>query len=79
MKENVGGLDRKMRWILGTAALVTAFTAPLPKGWRISLLAFGATEFLTAGSRYCPMNELLGVDTRKGAIRHAIKTVASLV
>ncbi len=63
MEHNVGGWDRDMRWVLGTAAAVTALLAPLPKSWRLGLLAFSATEFLTAGTRYCPLNKALGVDT----------------
>ena len=76
MIENVGGWDRRMRWILGSAALATALTAPIPRGWRISLLGFAATEFLTAGSRYCPVNQALGLNTRTQDVKEAVRGAA---
>ncbi len=62
-----------MRWFLGSAALLSGMLAPLPKSWRIGLLAFGATEFITAGTRYCPVNELIGINTRPSAISRVLK------
>ncbi len=64
--------------MLGSAALAAALLAPLPKGWRISLLAFGATEFLTAGARYCPINELLGINTNRQNVKRLITKSAEL-
>ncbi len=74
--KNVGGWDRNTRWILGSAALLAGLAAPLPKSWRIGLLAFGATEFLTAGSQYCPVNQLLGINTRRGEFKELVRKTA---
>ena len=76
MTENVGGWDRRMRWGLGATALVVALTAPIPRGWRISLVSFAATEFLTAGTRYCPLNQALGINTRTQDLKEAVEGAA---
>lgn len=65
MKINVGGWDQNTRFVLGSAAIVAALVGRLPRAWRIALLTLGAAEFTTATTRYCPVNELLGVDTRQ--------------
>lgn len=63
MKQNVGGTDRDIRLVAGTAAMVAGLLAPLSTGWRAGLLALGSAELFTATTRYCPLNEAVGVNT----------------
>ncbi|HVV73251.1 MAG TPA: DUF2892 domain-containing protein [Verrucomicrobiae bacterium] len=76
MKTNVGGWDRNLRWILGTGALVAGVLAPSRLPVRLTLLAFGAGELLTAGMRYCPVNEMLGVNTAGEGLKSEISSAA---
>lgn len=76
MKTNVGGWDRNVRWIVGAGALVAGAVAPLRLPWRIGLLAFGAAELITAGSRYCPVNEMLGRNTTGEGVKAELRSVA---
>ncbi len=76
MKPNVGGWDRNTRWILGTGALVAGLIAPVRRSWRIGLLAFAATELVTAGTRYCPVNQALGVNTAAEGLKSEVKSLA---
>jgi hypothetical protein len=46
-----------MRWILGAGALVAGLAAPLPKGWRISLLGFAASKLIKTMSTAQPLAE----------------------
>lgn len=79
MKNNVGEWDRNTRWIVGTGAILLSLAAPLPKGWKVGLLAFGATELLTGTSRYCPVNELIGVNTNYTGPREMARSLAHAV
>ena len=65
MKENVGGWDRKMRWIVGTGALAAALLAPLPKAWRWGAVVLAVTNLSTAATRYCPVSAAVGRNTAK--------------
>ncbi len=82
MKHNVGGWDRNTRFILGSAAFVAAIAAPMPKGWRFGLLSFALAELFTGSTRYCPINQALGIDTRKqdlaDAAEEAVDTAAEI-
>jgi hypothetical protein len=86
MKENVGGWDRNTRFIVGAAAMIAGATAPLPKSWKLGLIAFGATELITASTRYCPLNDALGINTQRGeliertksAVKDAVETVEAV-
>ncbi|HEX2099953.1 MAG TPA: DUF2892 domain-containing protein [Candidatus Synoicihabitans sp.] len=60
---NVGRAEQKVRLIAGTALLAAAAFAPVSRGWRIGLAAFGVAEILTGSIRYCPVSQLLGVNT----------------
>ncbi len=71
MKHNVGGWDQSTRFILGSAAILAAVAAPIPKGWRFGLLSFALAQLLTASTRYCPVNHALGIDTRKQDLAEA--------
>jgi hypothetical protein len=73
MKHNVGGWDRKVRWSFGSLALVLGLFGPWPKAWRTFLVLAGATDLLTAGTGYCPINQALGVNTRRDTLSEAAK------
>ncbi len=74
MTSNVGGWDRNIRWVLGAGALVASLTAPLPRGWRWGLMSFAASELLTAATQYCPVNQALGINTKRGRLARAART-----
>lgn len=65
MKENVGGWDRNMRWIVGGGSLAAALFAPLPKGWRLGALALAVSSLSSAATRYCPVSAAVGRNTAK--------------
>lgn len=76
MQKNVGGFDRRARFVLGPvlaivgiAALAGAITlAAGTLGVALAAIALvvGAILTVTAVTRTCPMNSLLGVDTYRG-------------
>ncbi len=76
MKTNVGGWDRNLCWIVGTGALMAGVFAPLRLPLRLGLLAFGASELITASTRYCPVNEMLGVNTTGEGLKSDLKSAA---
>jgi len=76
MKTNVGGWDRNVRWIVGAGALVAGMLAPVRLPWRLGLLALGASNLITAGTRYCPMNEVLGVNTTGEGLASEMRSAA---
>ncbi len=62
---NVGGTDRKLRWVGGTA-LVAVGAAALATGWTTAGAVVGLTGaglLLNAVTGFCAVNALLGVDT----------------
>jgi hypothetical protein len=48
MEKNVGGIDQKVRFILGVALLIGGTLAPLELYWRVGLLAVGLIALVTA-------------------------------
>jgi hypothetical protein len=58
-------MDRRIRFGLGAGALGLALLRPMQRRARIATLMFGASELLTATARYCPVSQLLGVNTCK--------------
>ncbi len=66
MKCNVGGIDRTARIVLGLVLLAVGFFVQLEMTWRIGVLVVGAIALITAFSRFCPINAMLGIDTSKG-------------
>ena len=61
MHQNVGPRERLIRLAIGTAAGAAAMA--VPRGWQRSALCGVSTAgFLTALTRYCPLNAALGVD-----------------
>jgi hypothetical protein len=63
MKRNVGGWDQNLRFAAFGAALVFALFAPIRLRWRLGALSVAASEFITGSNQYCPINDLLGIDT----------------
>jgi hypothetical protein len=66
MQENVGTIDRWVRVALG-AGLVTAGLSRLTRRTAAptALVGLGALVLESALTRVCPLNALLGVDTRR--------------
>ncbi|MFW6324839.1 MAG: YgaP family membrane protein [Desulfovibrionales bacterium] len=67
MKENVGGIDRKLRFAAGPGLLVLGYLGIGGRHGRtfglLTMLAgFALTE--TAITRVCPLNALFGIDSR---------------
>jgi hypothetical protein len=60
---NVGHTEQKLRLAAGTALLATAAFAPLSRGWRIGLATLAVAELATGAARYCPVSQLLGINT----------------
>lgn len=73
MKCNVGNMDRSIRMGLGLGALTVGVFGRLNKPLRATALVFGAMELFTAASRYCPVSDLLGVNTCKPEERAEIE------
>lgn len=62
MKRNVGGVDSKLRSLIGSALLGYG----LGSGSRGAMLA-GLAGLVTAAADYCPVNELMGLDTSENS------------
>ncbi len=65
IKINVGPRERLIRYGVGISALLAALS-PRVGGWRWLLGAIGVANVVTAATRYCPTNTLLGVDNTRG-------------
>ncbi len=63
MKCNVGGMDRSGRIVLGVVLLLVGLLAPLELTWRIVVLVVAAIALATAIMRFCPANQMFGIDT----------------
>lgn len=61
---NVGGIDRGTRLVLGAALILIAYLGLLPRAWLAAIsYAGGAVLFMTAVSSWCPLNQLIGINT----------------
>jgi hypothetical protein len=69
MRHNVGGLDRGLRSAVALGAVVIGFTRGIRAGKRAAVLGFAAIPFITAIVRYCPLNQLLGINTSRKEAR----------
>lgn len=63
---NVGGVDRGLRLAAGAVLSAVGSIMRLPSAWRAALLGVGVVALTTGLTGYCPLNQLLGVDTRHG-------------
>lgn len=61
---NVGGLDRKLRIIVGLVAIAFAIFGPADIAWKW-VGYFGAVPLLTGLIGWCPPYSLLGINTCK--------------
>jgi hypothetical protein len=73
MKPNVGSVDKVARVSLGVAFVFIGLLAPISTLARFIWVALSLALFVTAFSGYCPLNQLLGIDTRKENERIAIR------
>jgi hypothetical protein len=64
---NVGGADRMVRFVLGTAFVLAALLVPMAPIWTIALYVLAAIAWGTALLRFCPLNRLLGIDSCRPA------------
>jgi hypothetical protein len=62
-KCNVGRTEQKLRIGGGVALLAAAAFAPIGRGWKIGLAVLGAAEVITGTTRYCPVSQMLGINT----------------
>lgn len=65
---NVGGVDRAVRLAIGAVLPLAAALAPMGSGWRVVAGTVGGIALATALGGYCPLNQLLGVDTAHGPL-----------
>ncbi len=63
MKCNVGGIDRGVRTVVGLGFAAAAVLANVDPAWRWFFVAVAAIAFFTVVTRYCPLNQLIGLDT----------------
>ncbi len=66
MKPNVGPREQLFRIAVGSAAVAGAALLPRLRGWRWLLCAWGLANITTALTRYCPSNQLTGIDNTRG-------------
>ena len=64
MKQNVGPREQLFR--IGSAALIAAALQPKLARWRWLLGAWSLANIVTALSRYCPTNQVTGIDNTRG-------------
>ena len=68
MRENVGGADRARRSVAGPALVALGLTRLGAREGRLPgllALVLGALTTETAITRVCPLNAVLGLDTRR--------------
>jgi len=68
MQENVGNADRSVRFILGPSLMglgLTALGARQGRSAGLASIVTGALILESAITRVCPVNFLLGIDTRE--------------
>jgi hypothetical protein len=73
MKSNVGNVDKIARVSLGVAFVFIGLLAPISTVARFVWVALSMVLFVTAFSGYCPLNQLLGINTHKGNERIAMR------
>lgn len=64
MKKNVGGLDKKIRIILGGILLIAGILLA-PTGFGIALIVIGAVLLLTGWIGFCGLYTILKINTCK--------------
>lgn len=66
MKHNVGRREQLFRVTIGSAAVLSAVLVPKLRRWRWALGAWGMANIATGLTRYCPSNQLTGIDNTEG-------------
>jgi hypothetical protein len=80
----VGTNERWIRLGAGMATGIVAAAAPMPRTLRGALLVAAGAQMLTALTRYCPVNAMLGInnccsESRRPERRHEFRPTASPV
>ena len=63
MIDNVGGLDRAVRILLGIVLVILGLVHVLTGVWAIVGYVLGALAFVTGLVRFCPAWALFGINT----------------
>lgn len=66
MKHNVGPREQLFRIGVGSAAVLGAVLIPKLRRWRWLLGSWGLANIATGLTRYCPSNQLTGIDNTEG-------------
>ena len=66
MKQNVGPREQLFRVGIGSVALAGAALLPKLRGWRWLVGAWGLANLASGLTRYCPSNQLTGIDNTEG-------------
>jgi hypothetical protein len=66
MKQNVGPREQLFRIGIGFVALAGVAFLPQLRRWRWMLAAWGLANIASAVTRYCPSNQLTGIDNTRG-------------
>lgn len=63
MTRNVGGVERGIRIVLGSALIMAGALANLPEAGMYAAYVIGAVALVTGVVGYCPAWTLLGINT----------------
>ena len=63
MNCNVGGVDRGIRFGIGTSALAFALFGKLSRKAQIAAFTIAGVELFTATTRFCPASQVFGINT----------------
>ena len=66
MKHNVGPREQLFRITIGSAGVLGAALIPKLRRWRWLLATWGMANIATGLTRYCPSNQLTGIDNTEG-------------
>jgi len=67
VRHNVGGVDRIVRFVVGTGLLLTVVFLDVVPLIAALLWAGAAIALATAAISFCPLNYLMGINTYRGA------------
>jgi hypothetical protein len=66
---NVGGMDRALRGAIAVTGIGTALLTRHDSRWQMIAGLLGSIATFTFTTQYCPLNQLLGVNTCKTSLR----------
>jgi len=64
-RQNMGGLDRLGRLVIGLALIATGLFVATASGWKVIAIAVGAVLVTTAAAGICPGYFPFGITTRR--------------